>query len=112
MAIGLAGVAATPAQADEQYFGYVYSAEVVGKRQTEAELWATDRRDKDEGRFDAQDYGFEVEPGFTDRFSVAGGRISPATTRPAEAAQPRSTSVHVNARFCQKLTCSTQSASC
>ncbi len=31
---------APPAHADEQYFGYTYSAEVLGKGATEAELWA------------------------------------------------------------------------
>ena len=65
-------VFATPAHADEQYFGYTYSAEVLGKGATEAELWATDRRGKDGGHFDAQDYRIELEHGVTDRFSVAG----------------------------------------
>lgn len=63
---------ATPAQADEQYFGYTYSAEVLGKGATEAELWATDRRGKSEGHFDAQDYRIELEHGFTNRLTVAG----------------------------------------
>lgn len=72
LGLGLAGLAATPAQADEQYFGYTYSAEVLGKGRTEAELWATDRRGKAEGHFDAQDYRLELEHGFTDRLSVAG----------------------------------------
>jgi hypothetical protein len=68
----LAGIVATPAWADEQYFGYTYSAEVLGKGQTEAELWATDRRGKADGHFDAQDYRLELEHGVTDRFSIAG----------------------------------------
>jgi hypothetical protein len=72
LSISLAGVSATPAWADEQYFGYTYSAEVLGKGQTEAELWATDRRGKDDGHFDAQDYRLELEHGVTDRFNVAG----------------------------------------
>lgn len=63
---------ATPAQADEQYFGYTYSAEVLGKGATETEFWATDRRGKGEGRYDAQDYRFELEHGFTNRLTVAG----------------------------------------
>ena len=63
---------ATPARADEQYFGYTYSAEVLGKGATETELWVTDRRGKDEGHFDAQDYRLELEHGFTDRLTVAG----------------------------------------
>jgi hypothetical protein len=72
LGVGLAGLAATPAQADEQYFGYTYSAEVLGKGETEMELWATDRRGKDAGHFDAQDYRIELEHGFTDRLTVAG----------------------------------------
>jgi len=43
--MGLSALA-TPAYADEQYFGYTYSAELLGKGQTEAEFWATDRRGK------------------------------------------------------------------
>lgn len=72
LGFGLAGIVATPARADEQYFGYVYSAELLGKGQTEAELWVTDRRGKAEGHFDAQDYRLELEHGVTNRFSVAG----------------------------------------
>jgi hypothetical protein len=69
---GLAGLAATPAQADEQYFGYTYSAEVLGKGETETELWATDRRGKGQGHYDAQDYRIELEHGFTDRLTISG----------------------------------------
>jgi hypothetical protein len=72
LGLGLAGLAATPAQADEQYFGYTYSSEVLPQGETEAELWATDRRGKVEGHFDAQDYRIELEHGFTNRFTVAG----------------------------------------
>jgi hypothetical protein len=72
LGVGLAGLAATPAHADEQYFGYVYSAEVLGKGETEAELWGTDRRGKAEGHYDAQDYRLELEHGFTNRLTVSG----------------------------------------
>jgi hypothetical protein len=72
LGVCLAGMAATPAQADEQYFGYTYSAEVLPKGQTESELWATDRRGKEDGHYDAQDYKFELEHGFTDRLTVSG----------------------------------------
>ena len=61
-----------PAYADEQYFGYTYSAEVLGKGQTETELWATDRRGKDGGHYDAQDYRIELEHGFTNRLTISG----------------------------------------
>jgi hypothetical protein len=64
--------AATAAQADERYFGYVYSAEAMPKGETEAELWVTDRRGKDMGHYDAQDYRLEIEHGFTDRLTIAG----------------------------------------
>ena len=69
---GLAGLAATPAQADEQYFGYTYSAEVLAKGATETELWVTDRRGKDQGHYDAQDDRIELEHGFTNRLTVSG----------------------------------------
>lgn len=72
LGLGLAGLAATPAWADEQYFGYVYSAEVLPKGQTEAELWATDRRGKGQGHYDAQNYRLELEHGLTNRLTVAG----------------------------------------
>jgi hypothetical protein len=72
LGFGLAGLAATPAQADEQYFGYTYSAEVLPKDETEMELWATDRRGKAEGHYDAQDYRIELEHGFSNRFTVSG----------------------------------------
>jgi hypothetical protein len=72
LGVCLAGLAATPAQADEQYFGYTYSAEVLGKGQTETELWATDRRGKEDGHYDAQDYRLELEHGFTNRLTVSG----------------------------------------
>ena len=94
LGVGLAGLAATPAQADEQYFGYTYSSEVLPKGRTEAELWVTDRRGKDEGHFDAQDYRLELEHGFTDRLTVAGyanfaGLISGAwTTRISTGTSP------------------------
>jgi hypothetical protein len=72
LGFGLAGLAATPARADEQYFGYTYSAEVLPKGETEMELWATDRRGKEDGHYDAQDYKFELEHGLTDRLTVSG----------------------------------------
>jgi hypothetical protein len=72
LGLGLAGFAATPARADEQYFGYTYSAEVLPRGATETELWATDRRGKAGGHYDAQDYRIELEHGFTDRFTISG----------------------------------------
>ena len=63
---------ATTAYADEQYFGYTYSADTLPKGGTETELWVTDRRGKTDGHYDAQDYRIELEHGFTDRLTVAG----------------------------------------
>jgi hypothetical protein len=62
---------ATAAHADEQYFGYTYSSDVLAKGDTETELWATDRRSKGEGHYDAQDYRIELEHGFTNRLTIA-----------------------------------------
>src|SRR5690349_2476672 len=72
LGFGLAGLAATPAQAEDDVFGYTYAAETLLKGETEMELWATDRRGKDASHYDAQDYRLEVEHGFTDRFTVSG----------------------------------------
>ena len=65
----LAGImcAATPAYADENFFGYTYGAETLPKGANEAYLWITDRRGKDEGHYDAQNYSFELERGLTNR---------------------------------------------
>ena len=52
-------------------FGYVYTAETEEAGETELTLWATDRRGKGEGHYEAQDYRLEVERGITDRFQVA-----------------------------------------
>lgn len=69
---GLALAAAAPAAAEGAHFGYVYTAETTEPGETEVELWATDRRGKGEGHYDAQDYRLEVERGITDRFQIAG----------------------------------------
>jgi hypothetical protein len=71
LGFGLAGLAATPARADENVFGYTYGAETAPAGETEMEFWATDRQGKDGGHYDAQDYKLELEHGFTDRFTVS-----------------------------------------
>jgi hypothetical protein len=68
-AIILAG--SVPARASAPDFGYVYTAETEEAGETELSLWATDRRGKGQGHYDAQDYKVEVERGITDRFGVA-----------------------------------------
>src|SRR5436305_1567795 len=69
VAAGL-GTCAGPAIAAPD-FGYVYTANVEEAGETELSLWATDRRGKGEGHYDAQDYKIEVERGITDRFGVS-----------------------------------------
>ena len=68
----LLGLTATPAYADENYFGYSYGAETLPKGKSEAYLWLTDRRGKAAGHYDAQDYKIELEHGLTDRVQVSG----------------------------------------
>lgn len=55
------------AHADENLWGYVYGSDVLPKGANEIYLWATDRRDKGQGTYNAQDYKLELEHGFTDR---------------------------------------------
>ncbi|HEX5257780.1 MAG TPA: DUF6662 family protein [Sphingomicrobium sp.] len=52
--------------------GYVYTAGIEEPGETELTLWATDRRGKGEGHYDAQDYRLEVERGITERFQLSG----------------------------------------
>jgi len=59
---------ASPAYADENVFAYSYGSETLPKGGTEAYLWATDRRGKGVGEYNAQDYKFELEHGFSNRF--------------------------------------------
>jgi len=60
-----------PAHAEAPDFGYVYTAETEAPGETELALWATDRRGKGAGHYDAQDYKLEIEHGFTDRFAAS-----------------------------------------
>ena len=71
LGLGLAGLAATPASADENLFGYSYGAETQPKGTNEAYLWITDRRGKGEGHYDAQDYKLELERGLTNRLQAS-----------------------------------------
>lgn len=69
--VGLAAVSA-PAHADENYFGYSYGAETLPKGETEAYIWITDRRHKQTGHYDAQDYQLEIEHGIADNVQISG----------------------------------------
>jgi len=74
LAVALAATAfllPTAAHADENVLAYSYGSETLPKGGTEFYLWATDRRDKGEGDYDAQDYKFELEHGFTDRLQAS-----------------------------------------
>ena len=71
LGVSLAASVAVPAHAEENPFGYSYTADTEEKGETEATLWATDRRGKAAGHYDAQDYRLEVERGLTDRFQIA-----------------------------------------
>lgn len=76
----LAGLVAVHAQAvragerdatAEPDFGYLYTSEIEDSGETELTLWATDRRGKGEGHYDAQDYRIEVERGITNHFQAS-----------------------------------------
>lgn len=68
----LGALGSAPARASGPDFGYVYTAETEEAGETELSAWATDRRGKGDGHYDAQDYRLEVERGITDRFQVSG----------------------------------------
>jgi hypothetical protein len=63
---------ARPAHASGPDFGYVYTTDIEDPGETEVSLWATDRRGKAQGHYDAQDYRLEVERGISKRFQVSG----------------------------------------
>jgi hypothetical protein len=65
VALLLAGVARV--RADENLFGYTYTADVLPKCKWEAEQWITERLGKESGTFAATDFRTEIEYGFTDR---------------------------------------------
>lgn len=72
LGLGLAACLSAPLRAEENPFNYSYTADTEEPGETELALWATDRRGKDLGHYDAQDYRLEVERGLTERFQVAG----------------------------------------
>jgi hypothetical protein len=72
LALGLAASLAAPAGAEVNPFNYSYTAAVEERGETELSLWATERRGKKKGHYDAQDYRIEAEHGLTDRLQVSG----------------------------------------
>jgi hypothetical protein len=73
LAHACAGAAAPPTEREAAGpdFGYVYTAEIEEPGETELSIWATDRRGKGEGHYDAQDYRLEVERGVTHRLQAS-----------------------------------------
>jgi len=60
----------TIAEADENYFGYSYGAEVLPQGKVEAYSWTTGRFGKGKGVYSAYDFKQEIEYGITDRLQV------------------------------------------
>ncbi|WP_426164309.1 DUF6662 family protein [Pseudoduganella sp. R-34] len=69
LAAGL--LAALPALADENLFGYVRGSEVLPKGSGEFYQWVTQRNNKGSGHYRAVDTKTEIEYGVTDRFQVS-----------------------------------------
>lgn len=66
-------------QAGVNNWGYVYAADTLPKGQSELYLWATDRRHKESGKYNAQDYQLELEHGFTDSVQGSARRLAAHT---------------------------------
>jgi len=67
MAALTAGLSLIQANADENLFGYSYTADVLPKGKWEVEQWITSRIGKESGAFAGNDFRTEIEHGFTDR---------------------------------------------
>jgi len=65
--ITLVLLAIASVRADENLFGYTYTADVLPKGKWEVEQWATARIGKESGDFLGTDLRTEIEHGFTDR---------------------------------------------
>lgn len=68
---GIAGAYPSATTTSAPDFGYVYTAQTEEPGETELTLWATDRRGKGQGHYNAQEYRLEVERGVTDRFQIS-----------------------------------------
>ena len=71
LAIGSLALWATPAQADEPLFGFVYTTDLLPKGAKEVEQWMTWRRKKSRGSFDVWEGRTEFSYGLTDRLQVS-----------------------------------------
>src|SRR5438270_850885 len=71
IAAGFVLASASASEAAAPDFGYVYTADTEEPGETELSLWATDRRGKGEGHYDAQDYRVEVERGISEHFQIS-----------------------------------------
>lgn len=67
VALSICGATCSTLHADENLFGYTYTADVLPKGKWELEQWATGRVGKETGTFFGGDFRTEIETGITDR---------------------------------------------
>src|SRR5258705_13259325 len=67
VALFVTGLSLAETRADENLFGYTYTADVLPRGKWELEQWATARTGKESGTFLGTDLRTEIERGFTDR---------------------------------------------
>ena len=67
VALSICGATCSTLRADENLFGYTYTADVLPKGKWELEQWATGRVSKETGTFFGGDFRTEIETGITDR---------------------------------------------
>jgi hypothetical protein len=66
-----AGLAPTPARADEPLFGFVYTTDLLPKGEFEVEQWLTWRRQKAHGSFNVWEHRTEFSYGATDDLQLS-----------------------------------------
>src|SRR4029077_8944065 len=71
MGFVMTAAAASPSNADEAPFGYIYTADSIPKGHWGYEQWNTLRSGKANGSYQAFDLRNEVEHGFTDNYRAA-----------------------------------------
>ena len=68
---GIVAFSSTAARADENPFGYTYTADVLPKGKWELEHWMTGRIGKETGSFLGTDFRTEIETGLTDHLQAS-----------------------------------------
>jgi len=68
---GIVAFSSTAARADENLFGYTYTADVLPKGKWELEHWMTGRIGKENGSFLGTDFRTEIETGLTDHLQAS-----------------------------------------